>query len=676
MLEDTGTSESDRITQNGEITVSGLLEDATWEYSTDGGNTWHDGAGDSFTLAEGDYAAGQVLARQTLDGKTSEVAALAPVTVDQTIATASVVRIGDNTDGQITMDEIRSELVEVLIEVDSNQLKAGDTVDIFVAGALHSSHTITQEVLNAAAGSPLSMTLELASALYGESVEVSVSVHDAAGNEMSHSDSAEVVSTIQAIDDMASVKVGETVSGNLITGEGAATADLVSFASTELKVSSVSYLGQSREFSGDGQPVVFESTSSKLVVYENGDYSFTDWSEGLAVSAGNGSSRNKSDWADFYDENGQPTIYGITGGANNIFTDTTRSNIDLSKLNSTAQGKIEYSGSAAPLAAGTANSGIGVKGGDGAKVNQNEAIIFELPKAHDTLSVRFNGLNIGDKGKIQIYLLDNAGNVIFASNLQQAIDNRNNADFPLHATTVSGAAGSTANSTLTTNANFEGDVKYIMLSQFDGSGSGFLITHVSASTTHVVESPQFEYTIEDVNTGETSSATLQVMTGGTTLLSGSSSAQEREGSDEDEILIVDTDQGVTVEGGGGDDVIYGGPGNDVLLGDLGNDTIYGGAGDDWIVGGGGNDVMTGDAGADVFEFNAIDNEGADTILDFSLAEGDKLAFINAGSVEGLNASWNAATETLSYGSQGSSVVLQGVVIEDVNAWLTANAMIL
>ncbi|MBX3669341.1 MAG: hypothetical protein KF778_13150 [Rhodocyclaceae bacterium] len=38
---------------------------ASWEYSTDGGANWNTGSGTSFTLAEGAYAAGSVLVRQT-----------------------------------------------------------------------------------------------------------------------------------------------------------------------------------------------------------------------------------------------------------------------------------------------------------------------------------------------------------------------------------------------------------------------------------------------------------------------------------------------------------------------------------------------------------------------------------------------------------------------------------
>jgi Ca2+-binding RTX toxin-like protein len=82
-----------------------------------------------------------------------------------------------------------------------------------------------------------------------------------------------------------------------------------------------------------------------------------------------------------------------------------------------------------------------------------------------------------------------------------------------------------------------------------------------------------------------------------------------------------------LEGGSRNDVIIGGMGNDLLLGGAGNDYIQGGAGNDAIYGGLGNDILVGGAGADIFGWAANDLDGStDRILDFSLAEGDKLYF--------------------------------------------------
>jgi hypothetical protein len=47
------------------VTVSGLEDGATWDYSTDGGQSWKKGSGLSFDLPEGSYVPGSIQVRQT-----------------------------------------------------------------------------------------------------------------------------------------------------------------------------------------------------------------------------------------------------------------------------------------------------------------------------------------------------------------------------------------------------------------------------------------------------------------------------------------------------------------------------------------------------------------------------------------------------------------------------------
>ncbi|PWT89442.1 MAG: hypothetical protein C5B56_07105 [Proteobacteria bacterium] len=88
--------------------------------------------------------------------------------------------------------------------------------------------------------------------------------------------------------------------------------------------------------------------------------------------------------------------------------------------------------------------------------------------------------------------------------------------------------------------------------------------------------------------------------------------------------------GTTIHAGGGNDTVCGGNGNDTLLGEAGNDQLLGGAGNDIIVGGAGADTMWGGSGADTFVWNSASeattnlNQPLDTIMDFNLAEGDKI----------------------------------------------------
>jgi len=61
---DAGGNQSDGLSNDGTIEVTGVDPANGWEYTTDGGNTWTKGSGDEFTLPEGDYQAGKVKARQ------------------------------------------------------------------------------------------------------------------------------------------------------------------------------------------------------------------------------------------------------------------------------------------------------------------------------------------------------------------------------------------------------------------------------------------------------------------------------------------------------------------------------------------------------------------------------------------------------------------------------------
>jgi len=78
----------------------------------------------------------------------------------------------------------------------------------------------------------------------------------------------------------------------------------------------------------------------------------------------------------------------------------------------------------------------------------------------------------------------------------------------------------------------------------------------------------------------------------------------------------------------GSDTLIGGDGSDTLNGGAGTDSLIGGDGDDSLIGGVGTDTLTGGAGADRFAYTA-NNQGVDTITDFTIADGDLLAFTSA-----------------------------------------------
>jgi len=127
--------------------------------------------------------------------------------------------------------------------------------------------------------------------------------------------------------------------------------------------------------------------------------------------------------------------------------------------------------------------------------------------------------------------------------------------------------------------------------------------------------------------------------GGNDTLSGGDGADLLYGNLGDDVLwgnqgtdVVFGGQGADMVRGGLDgDALYGNMANDVVYGDDGNDTLFGGQGDDLLYGGFGadmlvgnlgNDALYGGAGADLFVLAGT--QGADRILDFKAAEGDRL----------------------------------------------------
>jgi Ca2+-binding RTX toxin-like protein len=77
-----------------------------------------------------------------------------------------------------------------------------------------------------------------------------------------------------------------------------------------------------------------------------------------------------------------------------------------------------------------------------------------------------------------------------------------------------------------------------------------------------------------------------------------------------------------VYGNLGSDTCEGGAGNDIVRGGQGDDIVRGGDGDDFVSGDRGDDTMSGGAGADIFHTFA--ETGLDRVLDFSVAEGDRV----------------------------------------------------
>ncbi|QPN71483.1 calcium-binding protein [Synechococcus sp. CBW1108] len=118
-----------------------------------------------------------------------------------------------------------------------------------------------------------------------------------------------------------------------------------------------------------------------------------------------------------------------------------------------------------------------------------------------------------------------------------------------------------------------------------------------------------------------------------------------------------------LRGGKDNDQLFGGKDDDRLFGDLGDDIIDGWLGDDTINGNAGNDQLIGGLGADRF----VASKGKDTVLDFSLVEGDTVLILPGQSFELLQVGIDLVIRR----EQGDLTLL-GV---DLTAFQAANAII-
>lgn len=113
-------------------------------------------------------------------------------------------------------------------------------------------------------------------------------------------------------------------------------------------------------------------------------------------------------------------------------------------------------------------------------------------------------------------------------------------------------------------------------------------------------------------------------------INGNAGADTVRGGGGDDWVVGGKDNDV-VAGEGGNDLVYGnlgddscdgGDGNDIVRGGQGDDQVKGNNGDDYLSGDKGNDTMIGGAGADTF--HSFGDAGIDRVMDFSLAQGDRV----------------------------------------------------
>ncbi|WP_374442953.1 calcium-binding protein [Stella sp.] len=152
---------------------------------------------------------------------------------------------------------------------------------------------------------------------------------------------------------------------------------------------------------------------------------------------------------------------------------------------------------------------------------------------------------------------------------------------------------------------------------------------------------------------------------GNDLVTGGSGADYARGGQGDDTVRGGGDSDWHVNGSLGNDLVYGDLGDDTLFGGQGDDQVFGGDGGDWLSGDLGNDSLSGGSGGDRFVFRS--GGGADRVIDFASAQGDKLeleAGLNGTGVDSFSElqgrMTGSAQGTLIDLGGGNSLLIQGV----------------
>ena len=141
---DSGTNTKDGITNNGQVNVTGVVTDATWKYTINGGSTFTPAIGSSFTLTQGEYAATEVQVVQTLLGTDSAAATFGAVTVDKT---PPVIDLNGAATITLTLGQNETNPPSATDNVDDNVTV---TADIDIATVAAGTYTITYTAMDAA----------------------------------------------------------------------------------------------------------------------------------------------------------------------------------------------------------------------------------------------------------------------------------------------------------------------------------------------------------------------------------------------------------------------------------------------------------------------------------------------------------------------------------------------
>jgi hypothetical protein len=160
---DTGASATDKISQSGVVTVSGLEAGGTWEYSVNAGTSWTTGTQSNVALT-GDGSKSITVRQTDVAGNVSTTSTALAFTVDTTVAKPTVALSSDT--GSSAADKISSSALLTLsaaaADVSRTYTVDGTTAASYTAPASNGVHTVVVTDTDTAGNVSSSETLTFA----------------------------------------------------------------------------------------------------------------------------------------------------------------------------------------------------------------------------------------------------------------------------------------------------------------------------------------------------------------------------------------------------------------------------------------------------------------------------------------------------------------------------------
>jgi hypothetical protein len=264
-----------------------------------------------------------------------------------------------------------------------------------------------------------------------------------------------------ANNDVDSVGIGSTVTGNVITGAGGITADTLNVDGPHT-VTSVVYNSTTYAVSGS---TVINTANGTLTIQPDGSYSYTPAAIAVtaptAVSSFTGAGFN---------------VYGFDGTDGYVTTGNPNSGLDLTDLNATSAGRVKFS------TGGIGSDDVVAASANQARIEEGEELVIALPSTTKSATITVSDLGANEAALWETY---NASGVLISSGTWPG--------------------NGVQSFTITTGTAFS----YVVVrsSSVVGSSDEFRVTGISIQPEPSTTPDVFTYTLADSD-GDTSNATL------------------------------------------------------------------------------------------------------------------------------------------------------------------------